>query len=200
MIRAVIFDVGGVLKTDTSKEIFGDIARAFEIKFELAKSVASKLLRQYEINAISEEELWKQFSQKVKKNLPTSYEKLLIKKYISNYKKNDEVWKIVKKLKPKYLLIALSNTIPPHAQYNRVNGVFRDFDMTILSCEVKSRKPEEKIYRLPIKKLGLEPENFLYIDDKPKYLLPAKKVGMKTFHYQSPEQLKSGLKELKLLN
>jgi len=55
---------------------------------------------------------------------------------------------------------------------------FRHFDGGIISADVKLSKPDERIYRLLLKKYTLKPEESLYIDDIEENVLAAEKVGM----------------------
>lgn len=53
------------------------------------------------------------------------------------------------------------------------------FDIVVESCKVKMRKPFPEIYLLTAEKLGLKPEQCVFIDDLEANIEGAKKVGMK---------------------
>lgn len=89
-----------------------------------------------------------------------------------------------------YILGLLSDTVPPTAQSIRRGGGYDPFGFTILSCEVGLRKPDAKIYDLALSKLpDINPCNIVYIDDNPKNLVPARKLGMKTILAGNSEDL-----------
>ena len=52
------------------------------------------------------------------------------------------------------------------------------FDALVLSCEVGAAKPEPEIYRVAADRLGVAPEECVFVDDVPSYLAGAKSVGM----------------------
>jgi putative hydrolase of the HAD superfamily len=65
---------------------------------------------------------------------------------------------------------------------------FRYFDGGIISADVKLSKPDERIYRLILKKYSLKPEESLYIDDIEENVNAAEKAGMKgLLTYGSPK-------------
>ena len=56
------------------------------------------------------------------------------------------------------------------------------------------------IYELVLAKALNPAAACVYIDDKPEYLEPAKKMGMEVIAFKNAEQLESRLKELGLLD
>ena len=65
---------------------------------------------------------------------------------------------------------------------------FRHFDGGVISADVKLSKPDERIYRLILKKYSLKPEESLYIDDIEENVTAAEKVGMSgLLTYGSPK-------------
>ena len=52
------------------------------------------------------------------------------------------------------------------------------FDALVLSCEVGAAKPEPEIYRVAAERLGVAPEQCVFVDDMPSYIAGAKSVGM----------------------
>jgi putative hydrolase of the HAD superfamily len=61
------------------------------------------------------------------------------------------------------------------------------FDVTIFSCSVGMRKPDPRIYELVTKKLGVDPEDCVYIGDGGSYELSgASRVGMQAVQLRAP--------------
>lgn len=89
-----------------------------------------------------------------------------------------------------FILGLLSDTVPPTAQSIRRGGGYDPFEFTILSCDVGFRKPEEEIYNMALSKIpNISPSNVVYIDDNPKNLVPARKLGMQTILAGNSEDL-----------
>jgi len=117
-------------------------------------------------------------------------QKILIKAYKRNFKQNKFLFKSAFKLKKKGFIIAVlsdqwqisKEAIMPKKQYKK-------FDEMIVSCEVKMRKPNPKIYNLILKKLKIKPSQALFIDNQKWNLAPAKKIGMKVILFKDNKDL-----------
>ena len=199
MIKAIIFDFGGVIKKDSSKLIFEDFADSFKITFLKASLAIKSLQSKYQKGELTNKEFFKLFSEKVKVKLPTNYQELWIKSYTKG-EANQIVLKIIKKLKQKnYKLACLSNTIPPHLVYNKRKDNYSIFDVLVISCEVGMRKPEKDIFQYVLKKLNVQPEEALFIDDDITFINAAVDLKFKTIHFINEKQLETDLKNLKIL-
>ena len=71
----------------------------------------------------------------------------------------------------------------------------KDFQVFFSSCYLGTRKPEEKIFRIALEVTRREPEECIFIDDRPLNLDCPRRLKMNTIHYQSPEQLGRELRE-----
>jgi putative hydrolase of the HAD superfamily len=72
----------------------------------------------------------------------------------------------------------------------------RLFDATVISHLVGLRKPDEEIYRLGAEKIGLPPEDLVFVDDLPGNLKPARAMGMATVVHRSAAETIPQLEEL----
>jgi putative hydrolase of the HAD superfamily len=57
------------------------------------------------------------------------------------------------------------------------------FDVVVISDQVGLRKPEPAIYDLTATKLGLRPEDCVFVDDTPANLVTARHLGMTAVHF-----------------
>lgn len=69
----------------------------------------------------------------------------------------------------------------------------RDFLVFFTSCYLRTRKPEELIFRVALEVTQRPPEQCLFIDDRPLNLENPRRLGMNAIHYQNAEQLRSEL-------
>jgi putative hydrolase of the HAD superfamily len=95
----------------------------------------------------------------------------------------------------KYFIGAINNEPLELNQY-RIEAFHlrRDFAVFFSSCYVRSRKPEELIFRVALEVTQRPPEQCVFIDDRPLNLESPRRLGMNVIHYQNPEQLRSELK------
>jgi putative hydrolase of the HAD superfamily len=70
------------------------------------------------------------------------------------------------------------------------------FDGVVISGDVGMRKPAPEIYRLGAERIGLEPQQCVFVDDLPFNLAPAEELGMATVHHVSAEQTVAELEQL----
>ena len=75
---------------------------------------------------------------------------------------------------------------------------FRD---VIVSGHEKCIKPDEKIYKIALSRLGQpRPESVLFIDDSPANITAAKQIGMQTHLFTSSQGLETALIRLNLIS
>jgi epoxide hydrolase-like predicted phosphatase len=70
------------------------------------------------------------------------------------------------------------------------------FDGVVISGDVGMRKPAPEIYRLGAERIGLEPQQCVFVDDLPFNLAPAQELGMATVHHVTAEQTVAELEQL----
>ena len=71
-----------------------------------------------------------------------------------------------------------------------------EMDGGLFSCDVHLVKPDPAFYELLIDRYALVPEQCVFIDDLETNLEPAKKLGIHTIHFQSPQQAREELDRL----
>jgi putative hydrolase of the HAD superfamily len=75
-------------------------------------------------------------------------------------------------------------------------GLIDLFDVVINSARVGLRKPDPEIYRITAARLGLEPVECLFVDDKERNTEAARRLGMQSITFRSAAHL---TRQLKLL-
>jgi epoxide hydrolase-like predicted phosphatase len=113
---------------------------------------------------------------------------------------NENAISLLPELKKNYKLFLLSNTNSIHQKYGWQKYEFlKYFDKLILSHEVGSVKPEERIYRVVEEASGLSPEKHFYIDDFQEYVDAAIKLGWEAVVFVDYQKLVGDLKERKII-
>jgi putative hydrolase of the HAD superfamily len=70
------------------------------------------------------------------------------------------------------------------------------FDAWVISGEVGLRKPDPAIYELGAERIGLPPDECVFVDDLPGNLKPARAMGMATVHHTTAEETIPQLEKL----
>lgn len=188
-IKAIIFDVGGVLRqADPSfkhPNVHAFVAKALKTNLDqyfdsidtaYAKSIEGKVSEKQALRIMA-------------KNLKTTPEKLK-RLYLKTYKKyyilNKKLLEYAyQKKKQRYKIAILSDQwwLSKTALFPK--EFYTKFDVTVVSCDVGVRKPNPKIYKLTLKKLRLKPGETLFLDNQRWNIKPAKKLGMKTVLFKN---------------
>jgi putative hydrolase of the HAD superfamily len=94
----------------------------------------------------------------------------------------------------KYFVGAINNEPLELNQY-RIEAFHlrKDFLVFFSSCYLRTRKPEEMIFRVALQVTQRQAEECLFIDDRPLNLESPRRLGMNTIHHQNAEQLRSEL-------
>jgi putative hydrolase of the HAD superfamily len=95
----------------------------------------------------------------------------------------------------KYLIGAINNE-PFELNEYRIKkfDLRRDFLVFFSSCYVKSRKPEEHIFRVALEVTQRPASQCVFIDDRPLNLDSPRRLGFNVIHHQNAEQLRTELR------
>jgi epoxide hydrolase-like predicted phosphatase len=199
-IKAIIFDAGGVLHSSENEHMHEDIKRTLKISDRQFEKHYPQLVELPVIGKITEDEFWNQFLALTGSTASLPNESLFKREYRKRFKVHADVLDLVKRLKEKgYQLAVLSDTIPSHYQVNQEKGLYNSFPIQTFSFQVGIKKPAAEIYELTLKKLGVEPQEAVFIDDKSEYVVGAEKVGIKGVQFKNFKQLTDELKKLGIL-
>jgi putative hydrolase of the HAD superfamily len=67
------------------------------------------------------------------------------------------------------------------------------FDHQIFSAEVRVIKPDAAIYRLCLQRLGVQPHEAIFVDDREENIATARSLGIMSFHFRSVAELRRDL-------
>jgi epoxide hydrolase-like predicted phosphatase len=197
MIKAAIFDIGGVLLRWTNLPLFEDVDQTLRITEEQRNEHWLKYMDVLEVGKITEKEFWEGFIKDTKAEGTLPSESLLQRQFKKRFTVDIEMIKIPHKLQENGLKIGIiSNTIAPHAEVIKNSQSFEGFDEFILSNEVGFRKPEKEIYELAAKRLGVKPEEAFFVDDLPVNVSGANAVGIHGILFENREIFLNDLKTL----
>lgn len=201
MIKSVVFDVGGVIKSDSAESIEKFVCNKLEISKEQYYKVNNEIFPSFNKGEMSEFQYWKLFLKKLNSTKPIKSVKNVWKEaHQKTFKINNKVVNIVKKIKKKgFKLAILSNATKSNVEINKKGKIYNLFETCILSSEVGLIKPDPKIYKLTLSKINAKPEETLFIDDRESNTKAAKKLGIKTILFKNSEQLEKELKQFKIL-
>lgn len=185
-MRAVIFDVGGVLlrTADWSGR------RAWEQRLGLAPGESEEIVfgremgTKAQLGQISDEELW----QWVGWTLQLSNDQL--EKFRNDFWAGDrldtELVDYIAHLRPKYQTAIISNsTNALRRSLNETYPIAGAFDLIVCSAEEHVMKPDSEIYERTLQRLERRASETVFIDDSQPNVRAASALGMQSLHFTS---------------
>jgi len=144
----------------------------------------------------SEKEAIVRMAKNLKKD-PEHVARLFRKSYRFSFVKNRKLVRYAKRLKRAGFRIAILSDQWELAAKELIIPEFRTlFNPVVVSCEVKLKKPDPRVYKYTLKKLKLKPQECVFIDNRDYNLIPAKKMGMHVILFESTRQTIRDLKKL----
>lgn len=196
MIKAIIFDNGGVIEKDARKQFYNSLSKRLGISLKEQSRIIPPLFHQLDRGFITTKEFWKKAFFRIGRKFDKSATLLLYTIFKRYCRINKPVLALAKKLRSRYIVAMLSNTIEDHARLSRQKGIYRHFNPLILSHKVGMRKPNKNIYQYALKKLKLKPKECVFIDNNERNMPAPKKLGIHTILFRNYTQLKKDLKRL----
>lgn len=198
MIKVIIFDLGGVLFTNGTKKFVDTLSYKYHLeKQKIIEIMDGEIGSLYREAKLSRDEFWKRLVEELQ--IEADVDKLE-DEWINGYDLIEGTRDLIQELSKTYKIYYLSDNVKEriekiHKKFNFLNW----FEDGVFSHEVGARKPNVEVYRFALEKIGVKPNEAVFIDDKAHFLIPAKKMGMLTFLFVSPEKLRSAFKEHKIL-
>jgi putative hydrolase of the HAD superfamily len=196
-IRAVIFDIGGVLlRTDDTSG-----RDAWEQRLGLATGELERLVfgsaisQQAALGLVSEDAVWAHMATTF--GLNAAQQQALEHDFWSGEQLDTTLVQYLRALRPRYRTAFLSNAWSGAREVHTHRYKIADaVDVMVLSCEVGLAKPDPRIYRLTAERLGVPPEAAVFVDDIERNVIAAREVGMRGVQFVSAEQTVADLRRM----
>ncbi len=186
MIKAVIFDLGGVVLKGSVKNFQKS---AGKLGFEMKKGSEVCFDEKLQLGKSS---LRQAFERNFERKFFDDEFIELAKAYMGNWQLDQDVLNFAKALGKRYELAVLSNSEKSYEE--KYDDVFREvFPVILYSHRERMVKPSLDFYRLALKKLGVGPEEAVMVDDARENERPCRQLGIHFVHYKNLEKLKKDL-------
>lgn len=198
IIKTIFFDWGGVLINDPANEIVSYCSKKLDVSSEIFLIVQNKYLPEFQIGKISENNYWQKICADLNVPIPQT-QSLWGEAFRSAYSPKEDMLNLVAILKSKGIITSIiSNTeIPCYEFYKELNYV--NFDVVIFSCLEKTRKPEEKIYKIALEKTHTKCFEGIFIDDKMENIKAAQNLHLNVIYYKNFVDTVENLKKYSIL-
>lgn len=185
-ICAVFFDVGGVLLRTVNPEPRREWERRLGLESgQLVRLVFDNpVALQSTVGQAVEADVWREVGRTLNLAEPQLAE--LREDFFAGDRWDEDLLVFIRKLRSRIRTGVISNCWlgSQRAMAKWVNP--ETFDAIVFSGVEKCRKPDEKIYRLALSRLGLAPEEAMFFDDFQENVDGANRIGMQAVLFEGP--------------
>jgi len=190
MINAIIFDFGRVISAQKPSSLF----RQYEHELDLPPGQLNRVMfgseawQEVLVGHKSLDDYWLEIGPPLGLHSPGEIQAFR-KRYFADEAINEGVLDLLHKLRGRYKLAVLSNAPPRLTQWLEDWGILDLFDDVVCSGDVGLVKPDPAIFQLALARLGVAPEETIFIDDSPGHVAAARGLGLRGIHFTTAEAL-----------
>ncbi len=196
-VRAVIWDMGGVLVRNTVPEPRLRLAEKYGLTEPQLENLvfANPVAPKATLGQASVEELWEYVARSLdidRKELPA-----FAAGFWSSDRVDEDLLDFIQFLHTRYKTGLLSNAFGdtrPSVSV-RFPRLLEVFDVSLFSAEEGLAKPDPRFYQLMLERLGVKAEESIFVDDFPENIEGARALGIKGVHFKNPQQVRQAVLE-----
>ncbi|NOY99705.1 MAG: HAD family phosphatase [Chloroflexi bacterium] len=196
-IRAIIFDLGGVLVRTEDRAPRTELGVRFGKSCEEMEQVVfrNRSSMQASLGKITAKEHLLNVMRVL--DLPENEVESFYAQFFGGDKVDYALIDYIRSLRPVYKTALLSNAWDDLRQMIVDVWKFDDaFDHMTISAEIGVAKPMAAIYELTLEKLGVAPEESVFVDDFIENIEAARALGMHGIHFKEPEKALATLEQM----
>jgi len=196
MFRAVFIDFGGVIMRTEDKGPRTRQAERLGMTYRNLEKVffESDSSQRASSGEITEETHWQSVAEAL--GVSRTEADKIIAEFFSGDRADSALLDFLRGLRPECKVGLISNAWSGLRAFITSQKFDDVFDEMIISAEVGLMKPDPRIYRLALEKLGVLPEESVFLDDVLVNVEAARSVGMSAIQFTQPEKTLEELKQL----
>lgn len=197
MIRAIIFDFGRVITAQKPSSLFGRYERDLGLAPDTINPImfGSQAWQDALLGRKTIKEFWHAIGPRLRLNTPEEINAFR-HRYHADEDIDEGVLQLIRDLYGTYKLAVLSNSPPGLAEWLADWKILHLFDVVFCSGDEGVVKPDPAAFRVALKRLGVEPEEAVFIDDTIGHVKAARALGLSGIHFTTAEVLSEELKAL----
>jgi epoxide hydrolase-like predicted phosphatase len=196
-IKAIIWDLGGVLvRTEDWQPRAELAARLGTDRVTLSNLVFGEDGDfRAQLGEITTAEQWAHVAERL--HIPNEDIPAVRKDFFAGDVLDSDLIETIRSLKANYTTALLSNALDDlRREIFEIWKIDDAFHHLVISAEVGMKKPDHHIYEFTLEKVGVAPDEAVFIDDMPDNIAAAKAVGMHGIRFTSPDQALAELEAL----
>lgn len=196
MIKAILFDFGGVIAEEGFKNGLQAIARKQGLDPDRFFSVAQDLVYStgYVLGQAAEQAYWETIRRETGLKIGDAQ---LRKEVLSRFIVRPAMMDLVQDLKMKGFLVGiLSDQSNWLEELDQKYDFLRHFDRIFNSYHLHKSKKDPSLFREVCTLLRVDPQEVLFIDDNPENIKRAASTGLKTIHFREMAAFREDLNKI----
>ncbi len=192
-IKAVIFDIGGVVTKFPDGEYFAYLSNLSGVGRDKVKRIVDRDIPTLERGRMST----RHFEESIASRLGITRRDLQWYGYYKRYVTIDvDVMDLIKELHDEYVTAYITNIdASKYMLFKKLLGL-ELFDYRFASCDLHLRKPDPRIFRRVLARMAMQPKETVFIDNQIENVRGAAKVGMHAILYKGRRLLDRELSKL----
>jgi len=180
-IKAVIFDIGGILERPFDDVLFPELSRMLgvpEATFRQERAAAAVALAEGRMTL-------REFYVRLTRGVDAD---AVVARHLALYAAatvplDARVLALIGELRRRHVVACLTNTEVEVGRFNRERGLYRPFDRAFLSTELGLHKPDRAIFERVLADLRCAPDETVFTDDNLENTAGARATRMHAIHY-----------------
>jgi len=197
MIKAIIFDFGRVISGQKPLSLF----RNYEDELGLEPGTINSIMFDSEawqdalVGRKTVEEFWHEIGPELGLNSVDEVDAFR-HRYRADEEINQGVLDLIHRLHGNYKLAVLSNSPPGLSKWLADWNMLNFFKVVFCSGDEGMAKPDPEAFELTLERLGLKPNEAVFIDDTREHVEAARKLGLQGILFTTAEKLEKELGDL----
>ena len=197
MIKAIIFDFGRVISAQKPSSLF----RSYEDELGLEPDTINSIMFDSEawqdalVGRKTVEGFWYEIGPELGLNSANEVDAFR-QRYRADEEINEGVLELIHLLHGNFKLAVLSNSPPGLTQWLADWNVLTFFDVVFCSGDEGIAKPDPKAFELTLERLGLKPDEAVFIDDSREHVEAARRLELHGILFTTAEALEEELVRL----
>ncbi|OQA13168.1 MAG: Alpha-D-glucose-1-phosphate phosphatase YihX [bacterium ADurb.Bin363] len=192
-IKGIIFDYGCVISTKFDEKEAEEICLILGLEKDSFYKIYYAIRPEYDKGALNTQEYWRKIAGEYNIFLSEEEIERLKELDIKGWTVIDEkMLSFIKETRKNISKMAILSNMPSDIlEYLEKSFEWLNlFDTLVFSCNPGINKPDREIYMICLERLGLAPEECVFIDDTERNIQAAEKLGLNTILYKSFDEFK----------
>lgn len=196
MIKALIFDVSGVLTQARFSRVYESFAKRLELPVSLIDTYFKGSLEDQLLGNGNLHDMYAGLTNHIPGITEGEFRKLLVATITELTTVNTELLEWINSWRKSYTCGILTNNTEGRGIFDESIGLHQHFDFVLESYKEHMKKPDPQFFLVGLTEAGCKPEEALYIDDQQRHVDAAQSIGMQGLVFTNNTLFKQALSDL----